>query len=338
MTKRTHEEIDDGGNKYFEAAMKAARALGNIDFSDEAKRAAADVQKTLREDGVIAAPTNALRIGTSHSETFAVDGPKVHATIINSKSGETVSVLGSDSLESDFALSVALSPDTSVAAVGYGNGVRLWKIASGEMLHELDAENHVDCIEFGRDGQRVFAGSHDGCVRVWSTRTGKLRHELFDRDYPVTCIAVLPDGKKVLAGFEDGSVMSARVHGDATVTFEQRVCTGDRVTGLIAFPDGTTYAGTHANGTLFIWTRHSFYKRTFQLGITSLSVSSDGAILCLTGPDGAWLVETSMWDCEPIHIGMLRHALSAKFVHGTQNLIVLYSEGVIRVYNDVLSC
>ena len=75
-----------------------------------------------------------------------------------------------------------------------------------------------------------------------------------------------------------------------------------------------------------------------QTSAETLSVSSDGAILCLTGPDGAWLVETSMWDCEPIHIGMLRHALSAKFVHGTQNLIVLYSEGVIRVYNDVLSC
>ncbi len=72
-------------------------------------------------------------------------------------------------------LSVALSPDARLLAVGYGPyDVGLWDVRTGELLRTLPSRNNwVVAVEFSPDGKTLASGEGDSAVRLWDVATGK---------------------------------------------------------------------------------------------------------------------------------------------------------------------
>ena len=76
-------------------------------------------------------------------------------------------------------LSVKLSPDARLAAVGYGPwDVALWDTQTGRIVHKLESRNNwVVCLDCSPDGKLLASGEGNSAVRVWDVATGRqLRH------------------------------------------------------------------------------------------------------------------------------------------------------------------
>ncbi|MDG2126952.1 MAG: hypothetical protein P8K08_03090 [Fuerstiella sp.] len=70
---------------------------------------------------------------------------------------------------------VAVSPDRETLAMGTGNEIRLWDVASGNPVRTLQGHQAtVTGLRFDVDGTRLFSASLDKSVRVWSLESGEL--------------------------------------------------------------------------------------------------------------------------------------------------------------------
>jgi RNA polymerase sigma factor (sigma-70 family) len=138
---------------------------------------------------------------------------------------------------------VAFSPDGRTVAGGgtIAQGVQLWSVASGKLLHE-ELEAHqaaLRAVAVSRDGKRIASGSEDASLRVWDAATGKpLWQHVSERwNYAV---AFSPDGNMVAAGADDQTL---RLFDAATGKERQRFkIDASDVYSLAFTPDGTTLA------------------------------------------------------------------------------------------------
>lgn len=90
---------------------------------------------------------------------------------------------------------VAVSPDRKTLAVGAGNEVKLWDLASGKLVRALQGhEAAVSDLRFAVDGVHLFSASLDKTVRVWSFSDGRLVGRL-DGPSPVHALELV-DGEK----------------------------------------------------------------------------------------------------------------------------------------------
>jgi WD40 repeat protein len=99
----------------------------------------------------------------------------------------------------------ALSPDRKILATAGPNDIRLWDVATGELLRQIrdNPQAHSCCsLLFVRDGHQL-AGAADETINIWDMSTGKRLHEL-----PTNGLGMVasPDGKLFAAPDKDGSV------------------------------------------------------------------------------------------------------------------------------------
>src|SRR5262249_6283705 len=108
------------------------------------------------------------------------------------------------SIAPDMAL--ALRPDGAVLA-GVGLGViRLWDLATGQMVRSFRGPIHaVHTLTFSADGRRLAAAGGDHMVREWDAEAGKELHLLRHTDRAL-CVAFSPDGKYLASGGCDNVV------------------------------------------------------------------------------------------------------------------------------------
>ncbi|MFN0054771.1 MAG: WD40 repeat domain-containing serine/threonine-protein kinase [Planctomycetales bacterium] len=96
--------------------------------------------------------------------------------IWNSSTGETIATWH----DVQHVRSIAFSPDGQRLATAKMAAVTLWDPTSGlEILTFRGRMNqHQSELHFSRDGQRLFAGSGDGAIKIWDTTPSAPRFEL----------------------------------------------------------------------------------------------------------------------------------------------------------------
>ncbi|MFM9962684.1 MAG: Gfo/Idh/MocA family oxidoreductase [Planctomycetaceae bacterium] len=122
---------------------------------------------------------------------------------------------------SNWATSVAFSPDSQTLAVGTHNSVQLWNIAAKQATGVWKTGNgYVRSLAFLPGGKQLVVGAYQS-ASVWNVASGAKERDLPKHRGFVTSLAVSPDGKLLATGCDDESARLIRIEDGALLkTFE----------------------------------------------------------------------------------------------------------------------
>jgi predicted Ser/Thr protein kinase len=144
---------------------------------------------------------------------------------------------------------VAVAPNGRYSLSGSQDGLRVWDVSAGTLLHHLRI-GPVAGLAFSPDGGRFLAAAQD-TVRLGATETGADLGRLDGHDGAALALAFSPDGNHALTGGEDGTV---RLWDPATR--KELACLrghGTAVTCLAFSPDGDHALTGGRDGSLRLW-------------------------------------------------------------------------------------
>jgi len=143
------------------------------------------------------------------------------------------------------------SPCGRYLAIAIAGGVVLLVDRETGQQHRIEAhQGHVRDVCFSVDGELLFSGGKDGCVRAWHVADGSLGEALSGHDQQVNTLAVSPDGRFLASGSDDGSIRLWSLDGGSD---RRLVGHPQWVTGL-AWIDSERLVSASADSTLGIWT------------------------------------------------------------------------------------
>jgi len=150
------------------------------------------------------------------------------------------------------ATRLAFPQDGSLLATSGSDGrVRVWRVASGTLLHGWQAgSGTARALTFTPDGRQLACAGGDGLLRCWDTITGTLLWDTHHVPAGVECMAVTPDSKAIVSGGTDGRIriMDAK---DGHIIASAAV-QGSAISRLAISPDGRRVASADSRGTICI--------------------------------------------------------------------------------------
>ncbi|MFN8371619.1 MAG: WD40 repeat domain-containing protein [Anaerolineae bacterium] len=177
--------------------------------------------------------------------------------------------------------SIAISPDGSLALVGYYDGrLNLYDLTTGALLRILEHphESQIDAVEFNPNGFTALATS-GGNLMIWNIGTGSLIDDIPNlHGGRILDAAYTPDGYYFVTGGTDGKV---RLWDTEFTTFLQEFSGHTASVNRVAVsPDGRTIVSSDVSGAIMLWGRSTIERqRTFfehEGGVTSAIFSPDG--------------------------------------------------------------
>ena len=217
---------------------------------------------------------------------------------------------------------MAFSPDGQTLAVGEWDGT-IWFYPSEPVSGALGFKGHtgpVTSVAFHPNLPILATASTDGNLRVWSLETdtpAQIKHDLLNRNVPLTSVAFSPDGRKLAVGRwarSPGTTLvvlerrGGHVIGEPLgVTYEisdqlQLDRHWESVMGVAFSPDGETLAAGGAEGAVHLWAINS--EEDIQSIPRVLPRHKDSVFKVVFSPDGKTLASGSddgtvlLWDIE----------------------------------------
>ena len=96
---------------------------------------------------------------------------------------------------------------TMVMTGSYDGSIRVWDVASGEIVVVLEGPEDIEWATWHSKGNAIVAGSKDGTIWMWMTHNGGQCVQVFaGHDGLVSAGCFSSDGKVVCSGGEDGTV------------------------------------------------------------------------------------------------------------------------------------
>lgn len=107
----------------------------------------------------------------------------------------------------DTVTSVGFNFDGTLVLTGsYDGTVKVWDVASGDLVVQLEGPEDIEWATWHTKGNAVIAGSKDGTIWMWMTHNGQCVQVFAGHDGLVSTGCFSSDGKLVCSGGEDGTV------------------------------------------------------------------------------------------------------------------------------------
>ncbi|MFE9796009.1 WD40 repeat domain-containing serine/threonine protein kinase [Streptomyces goshikiensis] len=150
-------------------------------------------------------------------------------------------------------LSLAISPDGTLASGSADGTIRLWDLGNRSTTATLTGHTKaVASVAFSPDGKILASGSADSTIRLWdaATRTGATGGNLTGHNSSIRSVAFSPDGRTLASG--GGRTVrlwdvASRVHR-ATLNGHTSA-----VTSVAFSPKGDTLASGSGDSTIRVW-------------------------------------------------------------------------------------
>jgi WD40 repeat protein/serine/threonine protein kinase len=192
----------------------------------------------------------------------------------------------------------AVSPDSRRLVTGWDfpdNAVRLWDMATGELVAELRGHrNRVSSVAFSPDGKRFASSSQDQTVRVWDAAGGKPVAVLQGHTSHVCKAVFSPDGTRVASASDDGTLRLWDPAGGEPLAVLQGHAKG--VWACACSPDGAWLASGSLDNSVRLWdmaqVERSGVLRGHENYVYDVAFSPDGVHI----GSAAWDNSVRLWD------------------------------------------
>jgi WD40 repeat protein len=180
---------------------------------------------------------------------------------------------------------IAYSPDSAyLASAGWDDTVRLWDMATGEVVHSLRGHrSDVMALAFNDDNTRLLSGAYDNQAILWDVTTGEELATLEGHEDGIEAVAIM--GDTLITTGRDGTLRWWSSAGESLHVVE---ASEDRLQAMVV-RDGVVYVGGRA-GDVQAW-RYAEGEAEriaqYDIGTPIAEMRIKGDMLLLgTGSDG----------------------------------------------------
>jgi WD40 repeat protein len=157
-------------------------------------------------------------------------------------------------LDTPGLLHPAFSPDGKLLAVSGVHPIKIWDVASGQLVRTFDeqTDNHSFSIAFSPDGTLLADSGRKGRITLWDVVSGQVVRNISNDGIQndVHDIAFSPDGKLLVSVGTDYTVRLWEVSSGQVL---QTMMQGNGLYGVAFSPDGRLVASAGCDRTVKLW-------------------------------------------------------------------------------------
>ncbi|KAL2872156.1 WD40 repeat domain-containing protein [Aspergillus lucknowensis] len=181
---------------------------------------------------------------------------------------------------------LCITPDKRYLAAGGHNNVKLYDIKSTNPNPVMTFEGHTNNITgvaFHCEGKWMVTSSEDGTVKVWDTRTGSLQRN-YAHKVPVNDVVIHPNQGELISGDRAGIVRVWDL-GESVCTHQLIPEDDVGVHSVSVASDGSLLCAGNKKGNVYIWRMIQDAEVTQIVPICTFQAHKDYLTRVLLSPD-----------------------------------------------------